>query len=207
MVVAVILAAGRTVSDSQKTINRTRIHFGFPENSKPKCLFHYRGEVLLERQANVLRECEISDIRVVVGYKKEMIEKFNEKMKLGLKLIFNPMWESDILTSHGWVKALDSVRAGLRGIEEDVLIILGDVWLEKEGLKKTLWDTHPCVSVWHKHAAHIFKVSKEKLPLLNRLEGAGHNRPLHKFCMANGGVKLFTKIHDVDYYQMTDEGR
>ncbi|MBA7539472.1 hypothetical protein ES705_31751 [subsurface metagenome] len=161
----------------------------------------------MERQANVLRECEISDIRVVVGYKKEMIEKFNEKMKLGLKLIFNPMWESDILTSHGWVKALDSVRAGLRGIEEDVLIILGDVWLEKEGLKKTLWDTHPCVSVWHAHACHIFKVSKEKLPLLKRLEGAGHNRPLHEFCMANSGVKLFTKIHDVDYYKMTDEGR
>jgi len=91
MVVAVILAAGRTLSAG----------YGFPENSKPKCLFHFSGEVLLERQVEVLRECGVSDIRVVVGYKKEMIEEFNEKMKLGLKLIFNPTWESDILEARG----------------------------------------------------------------------------------------------------------
>lgn len=200
-----ILAAGRTVSDSQKTINRTESHFGFPENSKPKCLFHFSGKVLLERQAEVLRECGVSDIRVVVGYKKEMIEKFNEEMELGLKLIFNPTWDSDILTTRGWVKALDSVRAGLRGIEEDVLVILGDVWLEKEGIMKTLRDTHPCVSVWGGHGAQLFKVSKEKLPLLKRLKGTGHNWPLHEFCIANGGVKILTEMHDVDYYNQTDE--
>lgn len=204
---AVILAAGRTVSDSQKTINRTKCHFGFPENSKPKCLFHYRGEILLERQTKVLRECGISDIRVVVGYKKEMIEKFNEKMKLGLKIIFNPTWNSDILIARGWAKAIDSVKAGIRGIEDDVLIILGDVWLEKEGIKKTLRDTHPCVTVRGGHGSQLFKVSKEKLPLLRRLEGTGHNRLLHEFCTANGGVNLLTEMHDIDYYRQTDEGK
>jgi len=197
LVVAVILAAGRTLSST----------WGFPSNSKPKCLFHYGGEVLLERQAKVLRVCGVNDIRVVVGYKKEMIEKFNEKMKLGLKLIFSPTWESDILIARGWTKAIDSVRAGIKGIEDDVLIILGDVWLEKEGIKRTLQDKHPCVSVLGGHGYQLFKVSKEKLPLLRRLEGTGHNLLLLEFCMANGGSKLTTEMHDIDYYRQTDEGR
>ncbi|GAH20736.1 unnamed protein product, partial [marine sediment metagenome] len=41
----------------------------------------------------------------------------------------------------------------------------------------------------------------DKLPLLKRLEGTGHNLLLLEFCMANDGVKLFTEMCDVDYYR------
>ncbi len=77
----VLLAAGPTLSHGT---------YRFPKDAKPKCLFHYEGEILLERSVRVLRKCGLNDIRIVVGYKKELIERFNNKKKLGLKLIYNP---------------------------------------------------------------------------------------------------------------------
>jgi len=83
---AVILAASKPES----------VKCEFPVGSKPKCLFHYKGEILLERQVKILRSVGLNDITVVVGHQKEMIERFNSQRGLGLKLVYNPKGETDV---------------------------------------------------------------------------------------------------------------
>lgn len=54
---------------------------------KPKGLLRVRGEVLIERQIEQLKEVGINDIVVVVGYKKEAFFYLEEKY--GVKLVIN----------------------------------------------------------------------------------------------------------------------
>lgn len=54
---------------------------------QPKGLFEVKGERLIDRQIKQLQEAGISDITVVLGYKKEMF--FYLREKYGVKFIFN----------------------------------------------------------------------------------------------------------------------
>ena len=55
---------------------------------KPKGVLKVRGEVLIERQIHQLLEAGITDITVVVGYKKEYFFYLEEKY--GVKIVVNP---------------------------------------------------------------------------------------------------------------------
>ncbi|WP_102337355.1 phosphotransferase [Collinsella provencensis] len=55
---------------------------------KPKGLLRVRGEVLIERQIEQLREAGIHNITVVVGYKKEYF--FYLESKYGVSIVINP---------------------------------------------------------------------------------------------------------------------
>ena len=72
---AIILAAGKS--------NR----FAPFTDEKPKGLFRVKGEILIERQIEQLKEAGINDIYVVVGYMKEKF--FYLEQKYGVKLIVN----------------------------------------------------------------------------------------------------------------------
>ena len=72
---AIILAAGKS--------NR----FAPFTYEKPKGLFCVKGEILIERQIEQLKESGVEDIYVVVGYMKEKF--FYLEQKYGVKLIVN----------------------------------------------------------------------------------------------------------------------
>ena len=57
---------------------------------QPKGLYEVKGERLIDRQINQLIEAGITDITVVLGYKKEMFEYLKDKF--GVKLVFNPSY-------------------------------------------------------------------------------------------------------------------
>ena len=59
---------------------------------KPKGLLRVRGEILVERQIEQLRTAGISDITVVVGYKKEYF--FYLESKYGVKIVVNDEFAS-----------------------------------------------------------------------------------------------------------------
>lgn len=59
---------------------------------KPKGVLRVRGEVLIERQIEQLREAGITDITVVVGYKKEYF--FYLRKKYGVTLVNNDEYAS-----------------------------------------------------------------------------------------------------------------
>lgn len=68
---------------------------------KPKGLLHVHGEVLIERQIRQLREAGITDIVVVVGYKKEYFFYLAEKY--GVKIIVNDEYMTRNNNSTLWV--------------------------------------------------------------------------------------------------------
>ena len=195
----VILAASKSESDKDDEVN-----YGFPVGSKPKCLFHYRKEVLLERQVKVLRAVGLNDITVVVGYQKELIKLFNSQNGLGLKLVYNPTGETDVKPLR-WVKGFDSIKVGVQGVDDDVLFIPGDVYLHEEGLRKVLAEESSVIGVGG-HGWQIFKVRRNVLPHIREFEGTGFLYPLVDLIKADGGITIATGLVDVDYYRQTDEG-
>ena len=57
---------------------------------QPKGLYEVRGEKLIERQIQQLQEAGISDITIVLGYKKDMFEYLSGKYHV--RLLFNPAY-------------------------------------------------------------------------------------------------------------------
>lgn len=217
---AIILAAGPTLSVKQA--KNSPIYF--PEDSKPKCLFHFEGEILLERQVRLLNECGLTDIRVVVGYKKEMIQQFIEEKKWDVETVYNPDYPPGNAflegrkTGRGWLKGLTSVRVGLQGVDDDILIIPGDVALHENGLTRILQEKYKQAVIGSGPlgiSQHLFKISREKLPLLRKYSKPGLLASLYDFILENNGVRIkktenpkwYHQIHDVDYYSQTDEGK
>jgi len=45
--------------------------YRFPTNSKPKNLFHYNGETILNHQLRVFKEFGVKSFRLVTGYRSE----------------------------------------------------------------------------------------------------------------------------------------
>lgn len=56
-------------------------------SERPKGLLEVKGEVLIERQIRQLKEAEISDITLVVGYKAELFNYLKDKF--GVSLVYN----------------------------------------------------------------------------------------------------------------------
>lgn len=75
---AVILAAGSSVRFVPLSLEQ------------PKGLYEVKGEKLIERLIIQLQEAGITDITVVLGYKREMYEYLSDKF--GVKLVFNPLY-------------------------------------------------------------------------------------------------------------------
>lgn len=215
---AVLMVAGPTYTK-----------YGFPPDSKPKCLFHYRGEVILEKQVRVLREAGINDIIIVAGYKIEMVKKFNKDKKLGLKILYNPTAASDSEGSLGWIKGIETAKVGVKALNDDVLLIMGDVMLTVEGIKIVVEDENKCISVYSGHGYQLYKIPKELIPILRNYTGRpGGMMALHDFCIQNGGIRLsigkkqmskewliqyktkcvkIAPMLDLDYYYIMDEGK
>lgn len=209
---AIILAAGGT-----------RTSKGFPNNSKPKCLFHVNGKTLLGEIVCSLRESGVSDIRIIVGYKQEQIIAFNEKHKLGLEIAYNSKWAGD---------AINSLKVGLEGVKDDVLIMYGDIRINVSLVKKFLECKKPIVFVGvvpnirlgGYGYAGILKVGREMLHVFKRPYKTGKNGGLgirlahfilreairpHSPKRKNLVAVLDWKdpVSDTDYYRQTDEGK
>lgn len=181
--------------------------YGFPRNPKPICLHQYKGEILLERQIKILQSVGLDNIRIVIGYRKELIENFIREKGLSVEFAENLDAANDVYATGGWPTFLVSLRKGLAGVDDDVIIIMSDIYLTLEGIKKLLADKHKCVILRDNHGTHVFKIAREFLPELRQLTGIGHNTRLTAFCTERDGMVHRTKEHDIDYYRQTDEQR
>ena len=77
---AVILAAGR--GNRMSTLG-DRI---------PKCLIEYKGKTLIQRTLDILLDCGINDVTIVVGYKRDQLINHIEEVlpDNAIKFIYNP---------------------------------------------------------------------------------------------------------------------
>lgn len=137
-VIAVILAAGATSECANVDFykgahsaflmqNVERVEKEMKQIEPPKCLFKCRGEVLLERQVRLLRECGIEHIKIITNYKEEMIKEFDRRKKLGLGFIHNPDFR----------KPFVGLRSAMEK-ERDCLLVFGDVYLTKYTIGKLI---------------------------------------------------------------------
>lgn len=203
---AVIIAAGPSRSEN-----------GFPLNSKPKCLHHFQGEVILDRQIRLLKKYGVNRIRMVVGYHSTDIYQFCEDRGHNVELIHNPDWATDIMKT---------IEMGVNGIDDDVLLIMGDAYITEKCLRNVLKNKHPMVVTYRSHKLQrvfmfdllvdedIIKISKEKLSQLRGIRkyyanvgsdmGLGHT--LANMRRANNFVyeETYGTI-DLDQYDESDE--
>ena len=105
---AVILAAGKSSK------------FFPPLYDRPKGLFEYRGEVLIERQIRQLLEAGVDDVTVVIGYEKERFFYLEEEFGVSLRVSTRYNDESNL-------SSLDLVRDKLGGC----LLCCADHWYEE----------------------------------------------------------------------------
>jgi len=217
MVKAVILAAGET---------KTGGYYRFPENSKPKCLFHVKGKTILDVVATSLRDAGIDDIRVVTGYHSEDIEAYNEENHLELEIVFNPDWAES---------APSSLFTGLRDVKDDVLIMFSDIIFDTDIIQSFLRCPEPLVWLTVERpprlrtypecqgkSVDIVKVAKEKLGIFEgidtlvmiekfgwkNIQGNHIAALLYEAFRANGPrgeVLIKRRLLEIDYYRQTDE--
>ena len=217
MVKAIILAAGET---------KTGGHYRFPENSKPKCLFHVKGKTLLDMAVTSLRDAGIDNIRVVTGYHSEDIEAYNEENHLELEIVFNPDWEKS---------APSSLFTGLRDVKDDVLIMFSDIIFNADIIRDFLKCPEPLVWLTVERpprlrtypecrgkSVDIVKVAKEKFGIFEgidtlvmiekfgwkNIQGNHIATLLYEAFRANepiGEVLIKRRFPEVDYYRQTDE--
>ena len=117
---AVILAAGRG--------NRLG-DFG---NKMPKCLIKYKGRTLIQRALQILMNCGINDITVVVGFEKDQLknhvkESFPDKI---IKFIFNP----DYLNKEN----IYSVWCARKEFNHDLIMMDADLLLNQSVIDQIL---------------------------------------------------------------------
>lgn len=227
---AVILAAGgvRAIKHSKG------IRYLFPRNSKPKCLFHVDGEVILARMVRCLRAAGINDIRVVTGYRHNDITKFNGMHELGLEIVYSPEWEVDAVSA--------STEIGLKDVADDVLLLFSDIVLRTDVIRDFLVHPKSLVRIKLKkkpklrrggeseNKIHIIKVAKEKLYIFeearNHMKRCLKSHPAYKDVSYGTGIALVCALtetlrrnepvgevlvhpplREVDLFKQTDEGK
>ena len=150
---ALILAAGRG----------TRISRYLGGN--PKCTVNIGGTSLIRYTVELLQSFGITEIGVVLGYRKEIIRQ--ELDGYGIRFFENPFFDVTNSIASAWFS-----REFLT--DDDLLIMNGDVYLERELLP------------------HILGAAPERTPLLfadeTRKEEADY-----KFCYENGILLKYGK--------------
>ena len=109
-------------------------------DDKPKCLLEIGGKTILERQLRVLRECGISNISIVRGYKKELINypdiKYYENTNYQNNNILNSLFyaekemEGDFIISYSDILYDKSVVEKLLRSKKDIFLIVDTDWQE-----------------------------------------------------------------------------
>jgi len=91
----------------------------------PKCLININGQFLIERYIKYLREFYVSEIVIVVGYRKDMVISSLHRKIHDIKFIYNPDYKKGNVTSLHMAK---------KELNCDCIIMDADVYFEKKVL-------------------------------------------------------------------------
>lgn len=110
---------------------------------KPKCMVElYNGETIFERQIRILSECGIKDFIITTGpYKEQLIEIANKYSKLKFVFVDNP----DYMNTNYIV----SMNNAYDYLNDDVLLLHGDLVFNIELVKKILKDTRESICLYN----------------------------------------------------------
>lgn len=107
----------------------------------PKCLLEVNGETILRRQIGTFRSCGISDIVVIKGYKKELInypdvryrvnDAYMENNILNSLFYAEEDMEGDLIISYGDILFDAQIISALLRQEEDFVIVADRHWNDR----------------------------------------------------------------------------
>ena len=105
---------------------------------RPKCMVEIDGESLISHQLGVLRSEGLSDIVMVSGYKAEMLEQFDCKLKHNPRYFeTNMVWslfcatdelEGDVIVSYGDIIYSRKILKALLNSRADIAITIDKNW-------------------------------------------------------------------------------
>lgn len=97
-------------------------------NNKPKCMVEYKGKPIIDYIIDVAHKCEIKDISIVNGYKKDVLEKYlkNKDVKF---------FTNELYTSTNMVSTLFCADDFM---DDDVIISYSDIIFTEDVLKKLI---------------------------------------------------------------------
>ena len=129
---------------------------------KPKCLYHFNGEVQLERVIKVaLKFVEEKDLIVVGGYKYQYISKYLKKYHPEVEFKVNYKYADP---------AIYSFRKAIEDIDDDVVFMFGDENIAEHNVKKICESEKEmaimCHDSYYYYSLGIMKLRKDKLGLL-----------------------------------------
>ncbi len=94
----------------------------------PKCLVEIEGRSLIDYQLDLLSD--IPDVRIVVGFKEELVIEHVTKIRKDVVFVRNPDYRS---TTNSY-----SLHLATRGLKEPFLSIDGDVFIDPKSFKSFL---------------------------------------------------------------------
>lgn len=105
---------------------------------RPKCMVEIDGVSLIDHQLRVLRSEGLNDIVMVSGYKSEMLEQFNCRLKHNPRYFeTNMVWtlfcakdelEGDVIVSYGDIVYSEDILKALLDSKADIAITIDKNW-------------------------------------------------------------------------------
>ena len=130
-----------------------------------KSLIKIDGKSIIERELDLLRAYD--DIRIVVGFQAEEVIKEVNKIRNDIMFVFNNDYKN--------TGPADSVNKALRGARKYVVIVDGDLLINRADFEKLLAYPNECIAVCYGHSYEPIYVSieNEKVIDINETSGNG----------------------------------
>lgn len=128
----------------------------------PKCLTEVNGKAILVNALEILEKQGIKETTLVVGYLKDKIkDKIGEKFgEMDIRYTENPIYNKTNTSYSLWVALKES------NLEEDLLILEGDVFFEEELLKRFIQNISETTTIVQKYNPQLdgsfVKLNNEK---------------------------------------------
>ena len=174
-------------------------NFGNLTDNKPKCMLNVKGKTILESQVETFNQCNIKDISVVVGYKKESVNlpnlKYIENVEYSEKGILNSYYlarealSGPTVITFGDILFEEHLLRDLVSVDEDIVLAVDTSWWQ--GLKEdreidlVRGETSPSDSYLSNRCVNIRNIGVN----LDRDEADGEWTGLIK--LSSKGAKLF----------------
>jgi bifunctional UDP-N-acetylglucosamine pyrophosphorylase/glucosamine-1-phosphate N-acetyltransferase len=191
---AVILASGRGTRLRELT------------KYKPKSMIEVNKKPIIEYTIDNLRENDIEDIILVVGYKKEkIVDYFSDGKKLGVKISYVEQEKPDA----GTANAVSYARKLIKG--DRLLMVYGDVMFEKDLIKELIEKGDFVISLKKVENPRDYGVAEIEDDRVVRIVEKSQNPSSN---LANAGVYVLpkeiftainqTKLSERGEYEITD---
>ena len=97
-------------------------------NNKPKCMVEYNNKPIIDYILDVANECNIKDVAIVTGYKKEVLERYLKNR--GFTFFRNERFDKTNMVS--------TLFNAKEFMDDDIIISYADIIYKKEILEKLI---------------------------------------------------------------------